>query len=203
MTLEPTDDVWVYQFAEDQTNDEFLRVWGSDGTAVGTSFEGHLSFSYSCLKFSLPKDLPGQTLATAKLVLTHTPEAGWTEKDSKANPVEARMLPTDWNESNWSYENAKKIHPTASASEIFGTGSAAPAPDDQPFVIEVNLMEKDGVFAKVFNEASNDPSRILAMALTSKLEANGENSVYKFYSKSNEAKLRPKLVLTFSASRRS
>lgn len=202
VTLEPTDDVWVYQFAEDQVSDQYLRVWSSDGVAVGASFEGHLTFSYSCLKFDLPADLPKEGLTGAKLVLTHTPETAWTEKAGKAAPVEARMLGTGWTEKTWTYEDAQKVHPSAAESTIFGTGWAAPRSDDKPFTIEVDLLEKKNVFVEALAKSLGDPSRTIAMALTSRLTPDGENSVYKFYSKANEPDLRPKLVLTYSSSSR-
>lgn len=45
----PTDDVWVYSFAGDQTTDGFLRAWGNGVTSVGPN-PPDSAFSYSYLK---------------------------------------------------------------------------------------------------------------------------------------------------------
>lgn len=194
--LQPTDDVWVYQFAEDQTTDPYLRIWSSDGQAVGDSFEGHLTFSYSCLKFDVSK-LEGK-VKSAKLILTHTEGASYTEADSKTNPIEVRTLPNDWNESSWQYEKATKIHPVKDPGSIFGVGSGNPAGGDKEFTITVDLMAGPSNFATAVDEARKSSTKTLAVSLTSKLspEGQGEGFVYKFFSRSSsdEAK-RPQLVI--------
>ncbi|MBS1723370.1 MAG: hypothetical protein JSS66_10500 [Armatimonadetes bacterium] len=200
VTLEPTDDVWVYQFAEDQANDPFLRVWGDEQGAVGKSFEGHLTFSYSCLKFEIPAGTTGP-LTGAKLVLTHAPEPGWDSKDAEKNPLEARSLTTEWEEENWTYEQAAKIHPSADANTIYGSGWSPAPSTDQTFKIEIDLLKGKGGFSASFEKAASSPSRLIGIALTSTLSPQeaGENGIYKLYSKSNEPALRPKLVLTFGS----
>ncbi len=197
-TLNPIDDVWVYQFADDQTGDPFLRVWGNDGVAVGKSFEGHLNFSYSCLKFDLSSINSGAKLTSAKLVLVHAPEPGWSAEDSQKNPLEVRTLSNAWSEKAWAYEDAKKIHPSDGTDTILGTASEKPPTDDKTFVFEVDLMKNSELFQKVWAESMNSGTKGFAVALTSKLEPAqaGENTVYKFYSRSNEAELKPKLVIT-------
>jgi len=200
VTLEPSDDVWVYQFAEDQTSDEFLRAWGCDDGAVGKSFEGSLNFSFSCLKFKPPMPLPNTKLKSAKLVLTHVPDAGWAVDSIDKHPLEARSMTGTWDEQSWAYEKAAKVHPLPEANAVFGTGWAKPS-GDKPFKIEIDLMKGPGNFEKTFQDAINDPKAGLSIALTTTLLPDGENSVYKLYSKSNEADLRPKLVLGFGSGR--
>lgn len=197
VTLEPTDDVWIYQFAEDQSSDEFLRTWGSDEGAVGSSFEGHLSFSYSCLKFSLPMSLPGSKLKSAKLVLMHTPDPGWSAENGEKHPVEVRSVTTNWDEKSWTNEMSVKVHPSADAATIYGTAWVKPPESSQAFKFEIELMKDKSGFSKAFDVAVADPNRTIGLALTSTLQPEGENSVYKFYSRSNAEELRPKLVLTF------
>lgn len=194
-TLEPSDDVWVYQFAEDQTQDPYLRIWSSDGQAVGDSFEGHLSFSYSGLKFDVSK-VEG-TVKSAKLVLTHAEGASYSEADSKSNPIEVRTLPSDWNEANWQYEKATKIHPVKDPATIFGTGFGDPAGGDKEFTITIDLMAGPGNFGSALEAARTSTTKTLAVSLTSKLspEGQGEGFVYKFFSRNNDPAKRPKLVL--------
>ena len=198
VVLEPSDDVWVYQFAQDQTDDEYLRVWSGDGEAVGDVKSGSLTFSYSCLKFDLSK-VPATRLTGAKLVMTHAGTAGYTAEDSKKHPLEARSLTTEWSEANWQYENFSKVHPQKDPLTIFGTGSAGPNSAAEPFKIEIDLMAGKSGFAKAFEEALKGSSKSLAMALTSALspEGQGEGFVYRLFSKTNEETKRPKLVLTF------
>lgn len=195
-TLEPTDDVWVYQFAEDQTTDPYLRVWSSDGQAVGDSFEGHLTFSYSGLKFDVSK-LEGK-VKSAKLILTHAEGASYTEADSKSNPIEVRTLPSDWNEASWQYEKATKIHPVKDPGSIFGVGFGNPAGGDKEFTITVDLMSGPANFATAVDEARKSSTKTLAVSLTSKLspEGQGEGFVYKFFSRSStDETKRPRLVI--------
>lgn len=191
-TLEPTDDVWVYQFAEDQTTDEYLRVWSGDGQAVGEIGDGHMSFSYSCLKFDTSK-VDAKTVTRAKLVLTCAGSASFTLEDSKKNPLEARSLTTDWNEASWAYEKSKTVHPMKDPATIFGGGFGATT-NDSDFKIEIDLMKGPADFKKQLAGAQGQ----IAIALTSTLcpEGQGEGFVYKLYSKSNDQAKRPKLVLS-------
>lgn len=198
--LFPTDDVWIYQFAQDQTSDPYLRVWGTGDAALGSSFEGHLPFSFSMLKFELPAAPEGSKLTGAKLVLTHSPEPGWTGQDAEKNPVEARSLTIDWNEANWEYDTAKKVHPSNDEATVYGTGWSKPPAGEDKFKVEIDLTKGKGGFQAAYDKALASPSKDLAIALTSKLtpEGGGEGMVYKFYSRSNDEALRPQLVLTFS-----
>lgn len=197
ITIEPTDDVWVYQFAEDQSADEFLRVWSTDGQAVGEITEGHMSFSYSCLKFDVSK-FEGMKLMGAKLVMTHVGKANFAANDSKKYPLEVRSLKGDWNEKSWQYENSAKVHPDKDEKTIFGTGFGGPTPNEEPFKIEVDLMSGASTFAKAFDEGVKSASHSLALSLTSKFSPQDqEGFVYKMYSRSNDVVKRPKLILTF------
>lgn len=195
VVLEPTDDVWVYQFAQDQTEDAYLRVWGGEEGAVGKSADG---FSYSCLKFALPPSLPGQKLKSAKLVLLHGAEPNWDPENAKKNPVEVRALSSEWEEENWQFDMGAKVRPQAGDGAVLGTGFSPPN-GDQPFKVEVDLMGEKGGFLAVFEAAQGSSNRQLGLALTSKLQPDGEGSTYRFYSRNNDAEKRPKLVLTFGA----
>jgi hypothetical protein len=195
--LNPTDDVWVYQCAEDQASDPLLRAWGSEEGALGSTFEGHLPFSYSCLKFQLPPVDSNSKLASATLLLTHAPEPGWDPVQAEKNPLQARALTSEWEEENWTYETAAKVHPGKDKTAVYGAGFSKPA-GEEPFTISIPLTEGESRFLADFDKAQAQSSRYLGIALTTTLRPEGENSTYKVYSRNNEAKLRPVLVLTFA-----
>ena len=193
ITLVATDDVWVYQFAEDQTTDEYMRVWSSDGNAVGDSFTGQMSASYSCVKFDISK-VDTTKITGAKLVLTSVGSSTYTIEDSKKHPIEARSLTNDWNEANWAYEKAEKVHPSKDNKTIFGTGFGAPGANEEPFIIEIDLMKGPGKLAETL--ASDSKSISFALTTTLSPDGQGEGFVYKFFSRSNDDAKKPKLVLT-------
>ncbi|MCW5937777.1 MAG: hypothetical protein KIT11_10790 [Fimbriimonadaceae bacterium] len=198
VTLDPTDDIWVYQFAQDQTSDPYLRLWGAGDTAVSEITPGHLGFSYSGLKFSLPADADG-TLKSAKLVLTHSGDPGFEEEAAKANPIEARAMSASFEEENWDYSMAAKVHPVVEDSSVFGSGWAYAQSAETPFKIEIDLLKGPNDFRKLLDKAREDSGRAVVLALTTKLtpEQAGESSIYKVFSRSAEEDRRPKLVLTF------
>lgn len=195
VVVEPSDDVWVYSFAQDQTSDEYLRVWGSETGAVEAPGEA-LSFSYSLLKFPAPK--AGGRLVSAELVLHHVAEAKFEAADSKAAPLEARPAPAGFEEETWDYGMHPKFLPPADPASIYGTGWGAPSADEKPFVIKVGLLEGPNDFAAALKTAAETGSPI-AIALTSKLRPDeaGDGKLYKLYSRANEASLRPRLLLRF------
>ncbi len=198
-SVEPTDDVWVYQYAQDQAADPFLRAWGSsEEGAVGKNFTDHMGFSYSCLKFELPKPPEKMHLKGAKLVLLHAGDPGWDPADAKKHPLEARALPVRFEEESWTYETAAKVHPSDDPNTIYGTGYAAP-PDDKSFPIEIDLMTGKGDFGSDYKKAVADPDRVICIALTTSLvpDGAGENTIYKLFSRNNSPELRPKLLLNF------
>lgn len=197
VTIDASDDVWVYQFAEDQTTDQYMRVWSSDGNAVGDSFSGQMSASYSCVKFDISK-VDVAKITGAKLVLTSVGTSTFTLEDSKKHPIEARALTSEWNEANWAYENAEKVHPSKDNKTIFGTGYGAPGANEDPFIIEIDLMKGPAVL----KGALKSESKAISFALTTTLspEGQGEGYVYKFFSRSNDDAKKPKLVLILSES---
>ncbi len=195
VVIEPTDDVWVYQFAQDQTSDPYLRAWGADGRAVGEVGADHMGFSYSLLKFTVPKDLPEVGKATLRLV--HTAEPGFDAETAKANPVEARPATSGFDEANWEAVMAKTCHPVADDGTVFGTGWAYPGDAEKPFAVEVDLLAGPNDFRKALAAAAESPNRTLVLALTTRLspEGAGESSIYKFYSRHNDPDLRPRLTI--------
>jgi hypothetical protein len=108
--LTPTDDVWVYHFAQDQTSDPYLRCWGADGASVGPR-GGQLTFSYSLLKFDVPKELATADVTGAKLTVWHVAEAGFDETTAKASPLEARAVDGSFEEENWTFEEFGRCFP--------------------------------------------------------------------------------------------
>jgi hypothetical protein len=195
--IEPSDDVWVYTFASDQTADKYLRVWGDENGSVSPIIEGSLTFSYSCLRFELPAGLKPETVSAARLVLTHVGDAGFDEDTAKANPIEARALSATFKESDWDVSMAQKVHPLIGEEALFGTGWSVPTQDERPFKVVVDLMKGPGDFrAALAQGMKSDRSLVLALATRMNPQGAGESNIYKFFSRHNEPELRPVLELT-------
>jgi len=193
--IKASDDVWVYQFAQDQASDEALRVWGAEDGSVADAEGGDLAFSWSMLSFDVSK-VEGE-LKSAKLVLFHFPEAGFTASESKQMPVEVRSAPSNFEEETWDYGMHPKFVPTAGESAIFGTGWGTPSKDETPFEFTVDLMAGPADFKKALQAAREDDRKLLGLSLTSKMRTpeGGESRVYKFYSRTNDTAYQPKLVI--------
>lgn len=195
--LTPTDDVWVYPFAQDQTSDDFIRCWGDSEGAVGKVSEGHFAFSYSCIKFDLDK-IPQGKVISAKLILTSVSNPAYTLEDCKKYPVEARRLAANFEEENWDFKMATKVCPEAGEKEIFGSGETDDFQPDKPVVFTIDLTKGKGEFLKNLDEARKSSAKVMSMAITSKMNPDvaGEGRTYKFFSRTYEKKeVRPKLVV--------
>lgn len=193
ITLLPTDDVWVYPHAQDQSSDPFLRVWGGSEGAVGFIDQGEFTFSYSCLRFELPEGFDASKIESARLVLHSIPTVSWTAKDSEDNPIEARKLDRDFTEKAWEFSKSATVIPKAGDEQIFGTGKGEPAGGEKPIPFYVDLLKGKGDF-----KAYLGANRIVRLALTTKMapEDMGEGRLYKFYSRQTEdEKLKPRLEI--------
>lgn len=201
LSLTPSDDIWVYPHASDQTSSEYLRAWGSDGQAIGELGDTQLAFSFSCLKFQLPADAPAGAPAKAVLIVTHAAPAGFTADESKQYPIEARLTSAAWEEESFTMANLKAVAPSPKAEAIFGTGIAKPTDDEKPFPVEINLLAKDSPFPTFLDFVRKSPSRELAVAITTRMDPQnaGEGGLYKFYSRSGPEAFRPKLVLEWAS----
>jgi hypothetical protein len=189
--LTPTDDVWVYHFAQDQTSDPYLRCWGADGASVGPRGV-QLTFSYSLLKFDVPKELATADVTGAKLTVWHVAEAGFDETTAKASPLEARAVDGSFEEENWTFEEFGRCFPVAGPKGLFGSGWTAPPVNDAPFAIEIDLTTGEADIKKAV------ASGTVTIALTSAIDPSGasENNIYKLYSRSAKEEVRPVLTLT-------
>ncbi len=199
VTLEPTDDVWVYPYASDQVTDPYLRVWGSQGESLGEPDPG-MTVSYSLVKFDLGKVNKDGKLKSAVLVLTNFDKVGYTAQESKDAPVEVREVEPGFTERLWDFRDAEKFAPEAKEA-VLGSGYATQVVEGQPTVITVDLMKGPGSFPALLDKCMASKDKALALALTSKLDPEGSDQtrLYKFYSHSApKPEQRPKLVLTFS-----
>ncbi len=188
--LTPTDDIWVYPHASDPQKDGYLRVWGVDGSAVASDPQMADEYSYSYLKFNVSKVPKDAKVRSVKLLLTHTPDPAWAAADSKAAPLEARLLAKDFSEKQWEFGSAKTIYPAAAKEAILGTAYAGKLEAGKPTVFEMDLTKAS---SKLLGKSDD-----LLIALTSALNpsAIGNRAVYKFYSKDyDKAEYRPKLVV--------
>jgi hypothetical protein len=196
-TLEfvPTDDIWVYPHASDPQKDGYLRVWGVDGTPVATDPAAADEFSYSYLKFDLAKIPANAKLKALSLVLTHTADPNWSAGDSKAAPLQARILEKEFGEKTWDFGIARSVFPVSGKERVIGEGTAGKIESGKPIQFEIDLLKGPAKLPSPLGSS-------LRLALTSALDpaAIGNRAVYKFYSKDyDKAEYRPKLVVTFDS----
>jgi hypothetical protein len=193
--IHPSDDVWAYPHAQDQAQDEFLRVWGYEGQSVAKSAAESESLGYSFMKFDL-SGLPEKALKGAELVLTHPPKPTFTLEQAKASPLEARPAVVGISEKNWTYSDLSKFMPPAGKEAVYGSGAPGAISEDSAFEIRIDLTKGPGGFLKAFEAARS--GKAIALSLTSTMSpADSETrSTYKVYSR-NSAKGKPVLRLTF------
>ncbi len=193
-SLTPTDDVWTYPHAVDQTSDPYLRVWGSGDEAVGVLDDSEITFCMSLLRFDLSKVTePAATLKKATLVLYHEIDPGFTRAESKANPLQARLVDADIDERNWTFYDGESHMPEGGKDAILGEAAAVPSVDGKPFRIEIDLLAGKADLRK-----GMAGQKAIAFALTTRMAPQGvEGPLYKFFSRSAEKKLRPQLVLVY------
>jgi hypothetical protein len=201
----PTDDVWVYSFAGDQTTDGFLRAWGNGVTSIGPN-PPDSNFSYSYLKWDLAAIPNGAYIVQeAKLIVTQqvnaTTQPGYTQAIGNANPLEARPVGTNFDEVNWDFTDPANPVP---GDPRFGIGDlsnyvAPGTPNVTGFEIPIDLLAGGSNFNAYFNAAVNSDDA-LALALTSKLLPTTQGGpTYRLYSKDNPLQLGPSLFIRYQA----
>jgi hypothetical protein len=193
-TLVATDDVWVYPHAYDQTGDSVLRVWGDGTNSVGEMDASAFTFSYSMLRFDLSSVTePSEKLKKATLVLWHDSPARFTVAESKAAPLEARLVDAGFDEKKWTFELFSRHMPVAGELALLGKAALAPSSDGKPFKVEIDLLSGKADLRKAIAG-----QKAVGIALTTKMAPEGaEGTLYEILSRSSEEALRPRLVLVF------
>src|SRR6185312_15326116 len=87
-TLVPKETVWVYANASTPGDGTYLRAWGVDGKSCAPEGEDAGNFSYSYLKWDTSEVKPFGHIVSAKLILTNTPDPGYTKDSAKQTPIE-------------------------------------------------------------------------------------------------------------------
>lgn len=185
LTFAPTDDVWVYSHAGDNT-DPYLRIWGAESKSVAPTASEVEEFGYSYLRFNL-SSLQGKEIESAELILTHKEKPAFTQEASKNWPLEARPLSGIFDEASWIFDKVAQVSPVADKDSILGTGFAESIPASGVFKISLNLKP-----AKVA------PSAAFCLALTSRISPQelGQGAIYKVFSKdAAQAEYRPVLKI--------
>ncbi len=195
-TLEPSDDVWVYQHAQSQASDPFLRACGVDGRDLAIEGEDVTATSWSVLKFDLAT-APKGTLKSAKLVLPAPGDLDLLKEETEKHPILVRPAPVAFEEETFQFGNAEKVFPDRKAEAVFGSAPATSTLSGQDFKIEIDLFKGKGGFKAYYDKAQATPNKLLGLALTSVLnpETAGDGAIYKVYSRNAEPARRPKLIL--------
>jgi hypothetical protein len=201
----PTDDVWVYSFAGDQTTDGFLRVWGNGTSSVGPNLSDS-AFSYSYLKWDIGGIADGAyRVLEAKLVVTQqvtpTTQPGYTQAVGNANPLEARPVGANFDELSWDFTDPGNPVPGDPRFGIGDLSNYVPGgtPNVTGFDIPIDLLAGAGDFNAYFNAAVNGGDD-LALALTSKLLPVSQGGpTYRLYSKDNPLQRGPSLFIRIQA----
>lgn len=198
LSVNPTDDVWVYTHAIDLSYDPIGRVWGNSVDSHVPSWPPIEDFSYTYLKFDLTGTAPGQYMLTsANLRVTHrvTSSGTFTREAGEANPLEARGLSGTFSETTWSFANPTNPYPEA---KLFGIGNMNNYNPSASFDITLNL--KNPVFQNEFNTAVNSGAKTLRIALTTKMPVTGQVGAlpYRVFTRDHTVNSqRPLLSLSF------
>ncbi|MBL8068346.1 MAG: hypothetical protein JNM28_07835 [Armatimonadetes bacterium] len=197
-TLAPTDDVWVYHFAPDQTSDPFLRCWGAEGLSSADPNIGDAG-SWSAMKFDVSK-LPSGKLLGTTLTLYFVPNPNIDPEIGKKYPLEVRSTSAEFEEENFSFEGAEKIRPKADKAFLLATKPIEfYANATEPVKVEIDLGGSEGKFMAALQQARKSPKHELGLAFTTALTPDeaGESMIYKFYSRNSEKATQPVLTLKF------
>ena len=195
VTIEATDDVWVYGHAQDQTQDEYVRCWGADGQAV--SADGTAG-SWSLLKFAVKPD-QAKGKPQVFLELTMPGKVGWDAADAKAFPLQVRWGSASFSEKEWEFGLASTVIPSAAEDAIIGVVSPEPSQDEKPRAFRVELSKNPRFAAWMDRAAAGKETATLSLARSSTIDPvqAGEGGIYKFFSRTTDnAAYRPKLILS-------
>lgn len=198
VSIHPTDDIWVYHFAADQTSDPFLRCWGSEGKAVGDEGIGDAG-SWSVMKFDVSK-LPEGKLTSAELNLYFVPNPNIDEEMGKKFPLEIRQVTSKFEEENYKHDDSESIRPKTGKEFLLASGPIVMYDNASgPSKITIKLSAEDGKFLTYLKEARASQTKELAFAITSGLTPDeaGESLIYKWYSTNSEKGTKPTLTLNF------
>lgn len=198
VTLNPTDDIWVYQHAPDQTADEYIRCWAVSGKPFDVT-DGNVAGSWSCLKFDIRKLPANKKLLSAKLTLTASADANYIHEDTKKGPLQVRAVTNVFEEENFNFGMAAKVVPSSDKKDIFAVVSPEPPGNQEDFPVEIDLLKDKSAFANYLAKQKAETRQELSLALTSLLDpsATEEGSIYKFYSRNADKKKQPVLMLEF------
>ncbi len=198
-SIYPTDDVWIYNFAPDQTSDPFLRCWGYEGKSVADPEVGDGAGSWSVMKFDLSK-LPEGNPTSAELTLYFVPNPNIDEELGKKFPIEVRKVSSKFEEENFKLDDAINILPKGVKESLLASSPVVMYSNATgPTKITIKLMAEDGKFLSYLKEARASQTKELAFALTSGLTPSeaGESLIYKWYSTNSEQATKPTLSLKF------
>jgi hypothetical protein len=175
----PTDDVWLYQHAQSQASDPYLRAWGGAG--------GPLEGSMSVLRFTPSAEMLGPGRVELVLHLDKGLEIGTA--DGKAEPLEVRLATGSISEADWSYEMASEVKVGAA---VIGKGGPETDDFDEARPIRIRLDESEA-FQKAW--AALQPGQPILLALTTKMQPAGvEGGYYRVYSRNAASdELKPRL----------
>ncbi len=189
-TFAPTDDICGYPHIPEQVDYEFLLVWGEGSETVGSGEASSFSHSMSYVQFDL-KDLKAEDIKKVTLVLTHAAEPSYTNAEAKEFPIQVRVTKAGIDEKRWNPGMGTTFAPSSSKEALLAQASPKPPADGKPFTVEFDL-KLEAVKAALKESNRNE----LCFALTSAIDPEmAEGTIYKFYARSAEAKLRPKLVV--------
>jgi TolB protein len=184
--VEASNDVWVYEFASNQDQDSFLRVWGS-GLPVAAFGEAP-DDSVSLVEF--PKTtLPAGEIVSARLVLTHAAPTGSQREHLRTHPVELFSVAPGIDEKRWVKDLAIDHWPAGSA---LARGVVMEDGPEGAFHVAFDVTNDMKEWRTNFSEKG------LAFALFSSLPVGdlGRDAIYKFFSRNAaDPTVRPRLEI--------
>ncbi len=191
-----SDDVWCYVHSLNPTTDPYMRVWG-DGIDAIHPCPPDFYHSFSYVKFALTPTFDASknyAITSAKLILTHASDPGFTVEQGLANPLRAYSLGDAWSEGTWDFSQVG-IGIPCPMDPYFGEGdlSGYVATTDK-FPIPIDLAGP--AFSDYFNESLHATGK-LDLALCSTIAPGDQGGVifYKLVTKDHVSGLGPRLQL--------
>lgn len=176
----PTDDIWVYDLAQDPAYDPIIRTWG-DGVDSYNK-EGYppgSNWSHGYFAFDLTSIGDQPIIVTKAEFRVRMRAATYTLDAALSNPLEIRRLAGGWSEASWDYWGSNP-NPGATA---YGIADLSNYSTTGEWNASIDLLAGGQAFSNDLNAALAGDQKLHFASTSSILVAGQGGAPYRFYSK--------------------